>query len=291
MNEQTQSAAPRRRGLWTNTVRRYRRNSRAMVGLVIMAVMIVVALLAPILAPEGYDAQNLDDAFISPCVAHPFGTDNLGRDVLVRVMYGAQISLRLGLLSVAISVVGGVVIGAVAGYYGGRIDNFFMRVMDVFQAIPPMLLAIAIAAILGPGLTNAMIAIGISGVPGFARLIRASILSVRENEYIEAARAVTATDARIIVKHILPNILSPILVQTSLSIANAILVASSLSFIGLGAQPPLPEWGAMISGARGYIRDYWYLVTLPGVAIILAVVSFNLIGDGIRDALDPRLSR
>ncbi len=262
-----------------------------MVGLVIMAVMIVIALLAPILAPEGYDAQNLDDAFIFPCLAHPFGTDNLGRDVLVRVMYGAQISLRLGLLSVAVSAVGGVIIGAVAGYYGGRIDNIFMRVMDVFQAIPPMLLAIAIAAILGPGLTNAMMAIGISGIPGFARLIRASILSVRENEYIEAARAVTATDARIIVKHILPNILSPILVQTSLSIANAILVASSLSFIGLGAQPPLPEWGAMISGARGYIRDYWYLVTLPGIAIILAVVSFNLIGDGIRDALDPRLSR
>lgn len=291
MSESIQSALPRRRGLWNNTVRRFRRNKRAMVGLVIMAVMIVIALLAPILAPEGYDAQNLDDAFLFPSWAHPFGTDNLGRDVLVRVMYGAQISLRLGLLSVAVSAVGGVIIGAISGYYGGRIDNIFMRVMDVFQAIPPMLLAIAIAAILGPGLTNAMIAIGISGVPGFARLIRASILSVRENEYIEAARAVTATDARIIVKHILPNILSPILVQTSLSIANAILVASSLSFIGLGAQPPLPEWGAMISGARGYIRDYWYLVTLPGVAIILAVVSFNLIGDGIRDALDPRLSR
>ncbi len=291
MNEQNISVAPRRRGLWANTIRRYRRNKRAMVGLVIMAVMIIIAILAPVIAPEGYDVQNLDDAFLFPCWEHPFGTDNLGRDVLVRVMYGAQISLRLGLLSVVISAVGGVAIGAIAGYYGGRVDNIFMRIMDVFQAIPPMLLAIAIAAILGPGLTNAMIAIGISGVPGFARLIRASILSVRENEYIEAARAVTATDARIIVKHILPNILSPILVQTSLSIANAILVASSLSFIGLGAQPPLPEWGAMISGARGYIRDFWYLVTLPGVAIILAVVSFNLIGDGIRDALDPRLSR
>lgn len=290
MSEQINSS-PRKRGLWINTWRRLKQNRRAIVGLVILVFLILIAILAPVLAPEGYDAQNLDEAFISPCWAHPFGTDNLGRDVLVRLMYGSRISLQLGLISVLISAVGGIVFGAIAGFYGGKVDNVFMRIMDVFQCIPSMLLAIAIAAILGSGINNAMIAIGVSGIPGFARLIRASILSIRENEYIEAARAITASDARIIVKHILPNTLSPILVQTSLSIANAILVASSLSFIGLGAQPPIPEWGAMIAGARGFIRDYWYLVTLPGIAIMAAVVSFNLIGDGIRDALDPRLSR
>lgn len=290
MSEQIGSA-PRRRGLWVNTWKRLKRNRRAIVGLVILIFLVLIALLAPVLAPQGYDAQNLDDAFLSPSWQHPFGTDNLGRDVLVRLMYGSRISLQLGLVSVLISAVGGIVFGAIAGFYGGRVDDVFMRIMDVFQCIPSMLLAIAIAAILGSGINNAMIAIGVSGIPGFARLIRASILSIRENEYIEAARAITASDARIIVKHIIPNTLSPILVQASLSIANAILVASSLSFIGLGAQPPIPEWGAMIAGARGFIRDYWYLVTLPGIAIMAAVVSFNLIGDGIRDALDPRLSR
>lgn len=281
----------KKRGLWRNVLRRLARNRRALVGLAILAVMVGIALLAPLIAPYGYDDQDISNSFKFPSREHLMGTDNLGRDIFSRLVYGARISMQLGVISVTISLLLGGAIGAVSGYYGGRLDNAIMRVMDVFQSIPSMLLAITIAASLGPGMLNAMVAIGISSVPGYARLIRGSILSIRGSEYIEAARAITASDARIIFRHIIPNVMSPMLVQATLGIAGAIITAASLSFIGLGAQPPIPEWGAMIAGGRNYIQKYWHLVTFPGLAIMITVVSFNLVGDGIRDALDPRLSR
>lgn len=287
----TAVAEPKKRSLWLNAWQRLKRNKRAMLGLYFMLLLIIIAIIAPILKPEGYDAQNYEEMLQAPSWSHPLGTDNLGRDVLTRLMYGARISLQLGFISTSIAVLIGGLIGSIAGFYGGRTDNIIMRFMDIFQSIPSILLAIAIATTLGQGIMNAMIAIGISSVPQYARIIRSSILTVRENEYIEAARSITAGDGRIILKHILPNVMSPIIVQATMGIAGAILTASSLSFIGLGAQPPIPEWGAMISATRGYIRDYWYLVTFPGLAIMLTVVSFNLVGDGVRDALDPRLSR
>ena len=287
----TLNVDPKKRSLWVSAWKRLKRNKRAMVGLYFLIFLTVIAILAPVIAPEGYDVQNLKIAFLPPSLEHPLGTDNFGRDVLVRLMYGARISLQLGFISVSIAFVFGGAIGAIAGFYGGMVDNIIMRCMDIFQSIPPILLAIAIATTLGQGIMNAMIAIGISSIPGYTRLMRGSILSVREVEYVEAARAITAGDARIIFKHIMPNAMSPMLVHTTLGVAGAILTAAALSFIGLGAQPPIPEWGAMISGSRNYIRDYWYLVTFPGIAIMMTVVSFNLFGDGIRDVLDPRMTR
>lgn len=269
-----------------------RLNARTIFGASVLALLIIASLIAPLTAPEGYDVQNVSKAFIAPftSASHILGTDNLGRDIGVRLMYGAQISLRLGILSACISMTVGVAIGAMAGYFSSLADEIFMRVMDIFQCIPSMLLAIAIAAVLGTGIGNTTVAIGIAGIPAFARLARASVLSIRRNEYFEAARLSGASDIRIIVTHVLPNIISPILVQASLSMANAILVAASLSFIGLGAQPPVPEWGAMIATGREFILSHSYLVTIPGLAIMAAVVAFNLIGDGIRDALDPRFT-
>lgn len=266
-------------------------NARTIIGATVLAVLVLTSLFAPVLAPEGYDAQDVTKAFIEPFTSaeHILGTDNLGRDLCSRLMYGARISLRLGVVSAAISMAIGVLIGAMAGYFSSLADEIFMRVMDIFQCIPSMLLAIAIAAVLGTGINNTTLAIGVAGIPAFARLARASVLSIRRSEYFEAARLAGASDLRIIVTHVLPNIISPILVQVSLSMASAILVAASLSFIGLGAQPPTPEWGAMIASGREFILSHGYLVTIPGLTIMAAVVAFNLIGDGIRDALDPRL--
>jgi len=281
----------KKRSLWFNAWMRLKRNKRAMVGMVIVLFFILIAVFAPLIAPYHFDDQELDRAFQFPSKEHIMGTDNLGRDIFSRIIYGSRISLRLGIISVAISTGAGIVIGAISGFYGGKVDNVIMRVMDIFQSIPAMLLAITIAASLGPGMGNAMIAIGITRTPGTARLIRGMILSIREMEYVEAARAITASDFRIIFRHILPNTLSPILVNVTLGVAGAIITAAGLSFIGLGAQPPLPEWGAMIAGGRNYIQRYWHLVTFPGIAIMLVVTSLNLVGDGLRDALDPRMSR
>ena len=271
--------------------KRFKKNRMAVFGLVVIILLILCALFPSVIAPYGYDDQNLSEQFIAPCLAHPFGTDNFGRDILSRVIYGCRISLLIGLISVSISCVLGVMLGCIAGYYGNKIDNLVMRFIDIMLAIPQMLLAMSIVAALGIGTENLILAIAIVSVPGYARIVRGSILSVKGQEFIEAARSIGASDFRIITRHIVPNCLAPIIVQATMSIASAILSTASMSFIGLGIEPPTPEWGSMLSAGRAYLRDHWFVVTFPGVAIMLTVFAFNLFGDGLRDALDPKLKQ
>ncbi len=267
------------------------RNKLAVAGLVVLLILIFTAVFADKLAPYRYSHQNLRQALQPPSAEHLLGTDEFGRDVLSRLIYGARVSLQVGLVAVSISLILGGSLGAIAGYYGGRMDNLLMRLMDIQLAVPQTLLAIAIAAALGPGLFNLMIAVGISSVPRFARLLRASVLSVKEMEFIEAARAMGSSDCHIILRHVLPNCCAPLIVQATLSVASAILSSAGLSFIGLGIQPPYPEWGGMLSSARGYLRGHSYLSLFPGLAIMITILSLNLLGDGLRDALDPKLKR
>ncbi len=292
MSKNTIDGIPKQRSQLAEIWRRYRRNKAAVAGVIILLFIIAVALLAPVIAPEGYDVQNISEALRPPfSPGHLLGTDNNGRDMLARIVWGAQVTLKVGLVAVAVSFIGGMIFGSIAGYFGGVVDNIIMRIMDVLLAIPGMLLAIAIAAALGAGMTNAIISVGIAGVPGFARMVRSSIMSIREQEYIEAARTINAGHLRIIFKDILPNCLAPILVMTTLSIANAIMQTASLSFLGLGIQLPVPEWGSMISAGRQFLSGYAYMVFVPGIAIMLVVFAINVIGDGLRDALDPKLKR
>ncbi|ABW18894.1 ABC transporter permease [Alkaliphilus oremlandii] len=276
-------------GPWRDVFNRLKKNKMAMFGLVIIILLVFLALSADFIAPYGYDDQNLKDRLISPNSQYLLGTDNFGRDILSRIIYGSRISLQVGFIAVGISAIIGGALGSIAGYYGGRLDNFIMRAMDILLAIPSILLAISIVAALGPGLQNVMIAVGIGSIPSYARIVRASVLSIRDQEFVEAARAVGANDFRIITKHILPNAMAPIIVQATLGVAGAILSAAGLSFIGLGIQPPTPEWGAMLSSGREYLRDNWYVATFPGLAIMITIFALNLLGDGLRDALDPRL--
>jgi len=264
-------------------------------GLIIITLFVVTAILAPVISPHNPDENSLYDQLKPPVwneggsTKNLLGTDDLGRDMLSRLIYGARVSLTLGIVSVGIALVFGSILGALAGFYKGWPDNLIMRVMDIILAFPYILLAIIIVAYLGPGLRNAMIAIGIINVPRFARIIRASVMEEYEKDYVTAARAVGANNRRIIFNAILPNCLAPIIVQASLGFGEAILSGAGLSFLGLGAQPPLSEWGAMIAQGRSMILRAWWVMTYPGIAILLAVLGFNLLGDGLRDALDPRL--
>ncbi len=269
-------------------VRRLMRHRGAVAGFVVLALLLLIALLAPLLAP--YDPITVSRATLKPPSAqHWMGTDNIGRDILSRVIYGTRISLRMGFIAVGIAAVFGTAIGVIAGTYGKVIDNILMRFIDALMAFPGILLALTIAAVLGPGLTNAMIAVGIASIPTFARLVRSSVLQVTQTPYVEAARAIGCTDVQMIRRHILPNVLTPILVLATLGIAGAILVGASLSFLGLGAQPPTAEWGAMLSQGRQFMRTAWWIMAFPGLAITITVMAANLVGDGLRDALDPRL--
>ncbi|MDR1978844.1 MAG: ABC transporter permease [Synergistaceae bacterium] len=281
----------KKRGALAEVLFRLRKSPLAMFGLCVILLLIFVAIFADLLAPYPYQKQNLAHMFETPSKQFLLGTDEFGRDILSRLIYGARISLQVGFIAVGIALVVGGMLGAVAGYYSGWIDNGIMRVMDVLLSIPQTLLAIAIAAALGPGLFNLMIAVGISAVPNYARIVRGSVLSIREMEFIEAARAVGSSDLRIILKHIIPNSMAPIIVQSTLGVASAILNAAGLSFIGLGIQPPYPEWGAMLSGGRQYIRDYPHLTLYPGLVIMFTILALNFLGDGLRDALDPKLKR
>lgn len=283
------SLEARRRVNARNTLKRFLRNRSAVAGVVILLIIVLAAIFADQIAPYPYDKQDLNSILQTPSKEHLFGTDNFGRDLFTRVLYGARISLVVGFVSVGIGSIIGGIIGAISGYYGGKFDDIIMRVMDVLQAIPSMIMAISVAAMLGTGLGNAMIAIGVTLIPRFARVTRSSVLTVKSMEYVEAAHALGAKDARIILTHLIPNSLAPIIVQITLSMALAILQAASLSFIGLGVQPPTPEWGSMLSAARGYITTTWHFALFPGLAIMLSVISINMIGDGLRDVLDPRL--
>ena len=270
---------------------RLRRNKLALFGLVVLVLLVLVAIFADFVAPYDYAEQDLMASFEPPSREHWFGTDEFGRDILSRVIYGGRISLQVGIVAVALALTAGGILGASAGYYGGRVDEVIMRFMDVLISVPRILLSIAIAAVLGPGMLNLMIAIAVASTPEFARVIRGAVLSIIGNEYIEAARCMGATDKWIIIRHILPNCSGSIIVKTTLTVGTAILAASSLSFLGLGIQPPFPEWGAMLSAARGYLRDDAYMTIFPGLAIMMTIMSLNFLGDGLRDAFDPKQKR
>lgn len=268
--------------------KRLLKNRLAAGGAVLLLAFLLLAVAAPLVAPHDPLAQNLYDRLQPPSLSNPFGTDDFGRDVLSRVIHGARISLRVGVSAVLIALVVGVPIGLASGYWGGALDQALMRAMDLMLAFPSILLAIAIVAILGPGLENAMLAVGIVAVPQYARLVRASALAVRGQDYVQAVRALGGGDFRILFSSVLPNCLTPLIVQSTLGLATAILDAAGLSFLGLGAQPPLPEWGAMLTGGRELVLRAPWVLTFPGLAIFLTVLAFNLVGDGLRDALDPR---
>ena len=273
--------------------RRLRKNKMAMLGLVILVMLALTAIFADVIAD--YDtkviAQDIKNRLQGPSMEHWCGTDEFGRDIFARLVHGSRVSLVVGLISVSISLLMGGAFGAIAGYYGGRVDNVIMRIMDIFLAVPSILLAMTIVAALGTSLINVMLAIGVSGIPGYARIVRASVMSIKDQEFVEASRAIGAKSPTTIFREILPNCLAPIIVQATLSVAGAILSTASLIFIGLGVQPPSPEWGAMLSGGRNYLRDALHLTLFPGLAIVITILALNLLGDGLRDALDPRLKQ
>jgi peptide/nickel transport system permease protein/oligopeptide transport system permease protein len=284
------------RTLWGDAWRRLRRNKLAMAGLVWAILIILVALSADLWVPQRYgDPELLDSSqvvermLLSPSTAHPFGTDRLGRDVLARIIYGARISLAVGVVAVSISVIIGLIMGALAAYYGGLWDAIIMRLADVFLAFPYILFAIALIAVLGRGYINVFIAIGLLGWPSIARVFRGSILSVKENEYVDAARALGASDLRIMARHIMPNAVAPIIVYGTMSIGGAILTEAALSFLGMGVQPPTPSWGLMLSEARAFLFTSPWLMIYPGAAILTTVLAYVLLGDGLRGALDVKM--
>ncbi len=276
---------------WSAFYKQMKKNKMAMVGGYIILFYFLVALFGPLIAP--YDPLEIDllNKLQPPSIEHLMGTDDKGRDLLSRLIYGSRLSLTVGVVSVVIGAFFGIILGLISGYYGKWIDTVIMRFIDILLAFPGLLLALAIVSALGPSLINVMIAVGIFSIPTFARIVRGSTLSTKKLEYIDAIRALGARDGKIIFVHILPNILSPIIVQGTLRIATAILTAAGLSFLGMGAQPPSPEWGAMLSSGRGYLWNAPHIATFPGLAIALIVMGLNLFGDGLRDALDPRMKK
>ncbi|MGE7675299.1 nickel transporter permease [Lysinibacillus sp. NPDC094403] len=276
-------------GPWREGWRSFKKSKIALIGAGIVLLFIILAIVGPMIAPEGINEQNFSQRLLAPSSEHWFGTDDFGRDIFSRVIHGASISLKVGFFSVILSVIVGSFLGIIAGYYGRWIDTIISRIFDILLAFPSILLAIAVVAVLGPSLQNALIAIAIINVPNFGRLIRSKVLSVKEEEYIVAAKAIGMRDSRILFSHILPNSMTPIIVQGTLAIATAIIEAAALGFLGLGAQAPAPEWGKMLADSRIYLLKAPWTMIFPGLAIMLTVLGFNLMGDGLRDALDPKM--
>ena len=272
-------------------MKQMRKNKMAMLGLIIFLIELILLVLAPLIIPYDYTAMDIMAIQQGPSAQHWFGTDELGRDIFSRILYGGRYSVTMGLISVAISTTIGMAIGAVAGYFGGQVDNIIMRILDVIQSLPAMLLTIVISAALGSGYFNTILALSVNGLPASARMLRAQMMKVRDSEYIEAAVSINCSRFRIITSHLIPNSLSANIVQATMAVANMIVMAASLSFIGLGVQPPTPEWGAMLSGARQFIRQCPHMVIAPGMAIAITILALKLLGDGLRDALDPKLKR
>lgn len=289
--------APKERGLWMDVWTRLRKNKVALVGMFFLILLVIVSLstfLIDIVTKESFYnnyviKQELTQKLKGPSAGHIFGQDEFGRDVFLRIIWGTRYSLLLGVGATIMAALIGGAVGAVAGFYGKKLDNLLMRLMDILLSIPSILLSIAIVAALGTNMFNVMLAIAISYVPQYARIVRAAIMEQKSMEYIEASRAVGAADPRIIIRHIIPNAMAPIIVQATLGIAGCILSIAGLSFLGLGIQPPVPEWGGMLSNARQYMRDAWHITAFPGLAIMLTILSLNLVGDALRDALDPKL--
>ena len=285
------------RGLWADAWHRFRKNRLAVAGLVFVAFLVVVSV-ATLVIDWATDSaiyndhvvqQDLSMKLAAPSAEHIFGCDEYGRDILFRLIWGTRYSLFIGLVSILIALVGGGLLGAVAGFYGGQLDNVIMRIMDVFLSIPSMVMAIAIVSALGTGIFNLLLSIAIPQIPRLARIVRAAVMSVKDREFIEATRAVGAGDFHIILKYIIPNAMAPIIVQASLSVGSAILSIAGLSFLGIGVAPPAPEWGSILNAARTYMRDAWHISVIPGLVIMATVLSLNLAGDGLRDALDPKM--
>jgi peptide/nickel transport system permease protein len=277
-------------GRFYRAVRMFMHRPGALAGAFVIALMVFSAIFASVIAPDDPNAISRDRR-AAPSSAHLLGTDELGRDLLSRVIYGSRVSLRVGLVTIGIALSVGTLLGLIAGYRGGWVDSILMRITDIMLAFPGILLAIAIVAILGPGLFNVMIAVGIEAIPVYTRTARASTLAVKEREFVIAARATGARHERIIARHILPNIMAPLIVLATIGVAGSILAAAGLSYLGLGAQPPTAEWGAMLASARNYLRDSWWIATFPGIAIMIVVLALNLFGDGLRDVLDPHAQR
>ena len=270
---------------WT----RLRRSPGAMIGLVLIGLLIIMAITADFITPQGINEQNLRNGFIPPGSDYWLGTDEFGRDMYSRIVHGSRISMQVGIIATSISAVVGIVLGLIAGYFGGKIDSIIQGMIDISWAFPTVLLALFLIAIIGPGLVNLMIAVGLSYWGGFARVVRGQVLSLREWEFVTAAKSVGASDFRIMIFYILPNLLPHVIVLSTLMMADAILIESTLSFLGMGAQPPTPSWGSILSSGRSHMRRAAWVMVYPGIAIMLTVLGFNLLGDGLRDALDPRL--
>jgi len=283
--------SPKKRSQFGEVWHRLCKSPMAIASLCFLMILVLSAVFAPYLAPYDYAKQSLGDKFILPNAQHLFGTDDFGRDIFSRMLFGARVSLLVSVMAVALSVVLAMILGAACGYFGGRFDNIVMRILDVFMAIPGMLLTIVLSVALGTSLFDTAIAISVGGIPALARQLRASTMMLRNEEFIEAAKSYGASDISIIWHHILPNTLAPIIVQVSLRIGQSITAIAGLSFIGLGVQPPTPEWGNILSSGQEYIRVFWPLITIPGVVIALTMLACNLLGDGLRDAMDPRLKR
>jgi peptide/nickel transport system permease protein len=285
----TGELVPRGRSLWGDALRRLARNRGAAVGGLVFLLVVLLALAAPVLAPHDPVRLNVVESLEAPGARHWLGTDQFGRDVLSRIIYGSRVSVAMGIVAVAISVGAGSMLGLLAGFYRGPVDLVVMRLVDVMLAFPGILLALVIIAVLGPDLKSAMIAVGISGMPLFIRVVRASTLAVRELHYVEAAQATGCGDLRVLARHVLPNVLTPIIVLVTLGIPSAIVTGAALSFLGLGIKPPTPDWGEMLSRGRAFMGTAWWLSTFPGLAIAIVVLAINRFGDGLRDALDPRM--